>query len=94
MRKHYILWAALLLAGSCQKAEMEPAAPQQHIRTFTATFSELTRTSLGVGLTPLWGAGDAVWFSDGVNQEVVGVEAEHVAREEPEEASLGILGIG
>ena len=77
MRKHYILWAALLLAGSCQKAELEPAAPQQHIRTFTATFSELTRTSLGDGLTPLWGAGDAVWFSDGVNQEVVGVEAQY-----------------
>lgn len=80
MRKRFILLAALFLAASCQKTEMEPAAPVEYVRTLTATFSELTRTDLGDDLVPLWSAGDAVWLSDGVNQEVVGVGAEYAGQ--------------
>lgn len=80
MKKSIILLAAALLAAACQKAEMEPLTPVEHIRTFTATFSELTKTDLGEDLTPVWGAGDAVWLSDGINQEVVGVRPEDIGQ--------------
>lgn len=80
MKKSIFILSALLLAASCQKAVMEPEAPVEHIRTFTASFSDLTRTSLGDDLTPLWGEGDAIWLSDGVNQEVVGVSAQDIGK--------------
>ena len=80
MKKSIIFLSAILLAASCQKTVMEPETPVEHIRTFTASFSDLTRTSLGDDLTPLWGEGDAIWLSDGVNQEVVGVSAQDIGK--------------
>ncbi len=80
MKRSIIILAALILAASsCQKAVMENNAPQGRVRTFTASFSELTKTSLD-GLTPVWGEGDAVWFSDGVNQEIVGIRQEDIGQ--------------
>ncbi|MBR6246875.1 MAG: hypothetical protein IKR15_05905 [Bacteroidales bacterium] len=80
MKRSIIILAALILAASsCQKAVMENNAPQGRVRTFTASFSCLTKTSLD-GLTPVWGEGDAVWFSDGVNQEIVGIRQEDIGQ--------------
>jgi len=92
MKKTYILMAALLLAASCEKAVIEPEAPAECIRTFKASFSDLTRTDLGDGLTPLWSAGDAVWLSDGVHQEVVGVGAEYVGQATAEFSTSTLTG--
>jgi hypothetical protein len=80
MKRSICILAALILAAtSCQQVEMETNAPEGRVRTFTASFSNLMKTSLD-GLTPIWSEGDAVWLSDGVNQEIVGVRQEDIGK--------------
>lgn len=78
-RSIFVLAAMIIAATSCQKEDTENTVPAGHVRTFTASLSELTKTSLD-GLTPVWGEGDAVWFSDGVNQEIVGIRQEDIGQ--------------
>ncbi|MBR5702901.1 MAG: hypothetical protein IKX45_01450 [Bacteroidales bacterium] len=73
MRRVFAFIAVLALAASCAKEPMVPATTS-NTRVFTATYSDLVKTTLS-GLTPVWKSGDEVWLSDGTNSEVATIPA-------------------